>query len=130
MGIVVRQFEVLESEVEQVVHRLVETHRRKRAWFTLQLRIDLFEMIEIDVRITERVHEGTRLHVHDLGDHHRQQGVRGDVERDSQKKICTALVQLARQPAVDDVELEEGVAWSEGHAIDVSNVPGADDESA
>ena len=53
----------------------------------------------------------------DLGDHHRQQGIAGNIEGDSEKEVGTALVELAGKFAAlgIDVELEETVAGRQGH---------------
>ena len=56
----------------------------------------LFKMIEVEMGIAESVDKLPRLKVAYLGDHHRQQGIRGDVEGDAQKDVGAALVQLAR----------------------------------
>jgi hypothetical protein len=54
-----------------------------------------------------------------LRDHVREQRVAGDVERHAQEDVGAALVQLAGQLAVGDVELEEGVAGRQRHLRDV-----------
>ena len=46
------------------------------------------------------------------------------------KRSAGALVELAREPAVRDVELEQRVARGERHLRQVGDVPGADDEAA
>lgn len=63
-----------------------------------------------------------------MGYHHGKEGVGGDVEGDTEEDIGAALVELAGEVAVAiDVELEEGVAGGEGHFMDFTGVPGADD---
>ena len=53
-----------------------------------------------------------------------------DVERHAEEKIGAALVKLATQLAVLDVELEERVAGRQRHASNSRRVPRADDEPA
>ena len=76
--------------------------------------------------VAERVHEVTGPQPADLGDHGGEQGVRGDVERDAEEDVGRALVELAGQPAVGDVELEHRVARRQRHVPQVGDVPGAD----
>lgn len=46
------------------------------------------------------------------------------------KTSAAALVELARQPPVGDVELEQRVARRKRHAVDLGDVPCADDQPA
>src|SRR5665811_2131501 len=71
-----------------------------------QLQPGLVEMVEVEVRVTEGVDEVARLELADLRDHPRQQRVGGDVERHTEEDVRRALVQLAGESAVGDVELE------------------------
>ena len=82
------------------------------------------------MRVAERVDELARLQAADLRDHHREQRVGGDVERHAEKDVGAALVELARQLALRDVELEERVARRERHLRDVGDIPGRDDQAA
>ncbi len=65
-----------------------------------------------------------------LGDHVRQQRVGGDVERHAEEYVGAALVELAGEPPVGHVELEQQVTRREAHARDLGDVPGADDHAA
>jgi hypothetical protein len=60
----------------------------------------------------------------DLRDHQRQQRVRGDIERHAEEDVGAALVELARQPAVGHVELEQRVAGRSA-IFEVGHVPRA-----
>ena len=104
--------------------------RRERAWQARQLQPRLLEMIEIEVRIAERVDELARLVAGDLRDHQGQQRVGGDVERHAEKNVGGALVKLAGQPAVRDVELEQAMARRQRHLVDVGRIPRRDDQAA
>ena len=64
----------------------------------------------------------------DVGDEVGEQGVAGDVERDAQEQVGRALVELAGEPSVGDVELEERVAGRQRHLGDLGGVPGRDDQ--
>ena len=59
-----------------------------------------------------------------------EQRVAGNVEGYAQKNIGAALVELAAQASVGHVELKERVAGHERHAVQISHIPGADDDAA
>ena len=80
--------------------------------------------------VAERMHEVARLQAADLGNHHRKQGVRRDVERHTQEDVGTALVKLAAETALGHVELEKRVTGRQSHPVDLGRVPGRDDEAA
>ena len=65
-----------------------------------------------------------------LRQHVREQRVRGDVERHAEEDVGAALVELAAQPSVRHVELEERVAGHELHLVELAHVPGAHDDAA
>ena len=136
MGFVVGEFEVFVCEIEDVCDFWVEFHCWERSAFTRELFVDLGEMVDVDVGVGEGVDEGAWAEVGDLGDHHGEQGVGGDVEGDSEEEIGGALVELAVEEVFAtigsalDIELEEAMAWGEGHILDLSGVPCGDDVSA
>ena len=83
---------------------------RQRAGRARQLRVRLFHMVAVEVRVAEGMHELAGLKIADLGDHQRQQRVGGNIERHPQEDIAAALVELAAQLAVGHIELEQAVA--------------------
>ena len=87
-------------------------------------------MIDIDVSISCSVDEFSRLETTDLRDHHCQKSVGSNIERNSQEDIGAALVQLAGEFSVSDIELEEGVARRESHLFHFGHIPCRDDHSA
>ena len=95
-----------------------------------QLQPGLVEVVEVEVGVAEGVHEVARLEVADLGHHHRQHRVGGDVERHAEEDVARSLVELAGEPAVGDVELEQRVARRQRHRLEVTDVPRADDVAA
>ena len=130
MAAVVAQFEVLEPEIEQRAHLRIQPHFRQRIGRAGELGLYLIQVVQIQVRIAQGVNERSRAQIADLGNHQGQQGIGGDVEGHAQKHVGTALVELAGQPALGDVELEKGVAGRQRHALDLADVPGADDQAA
>ena len=90
----------------------------------------LIEMVEIDVGVAEGVDKIAGLQPAHLRHHHREQRIGGDVEGYAEEYIRTALVELAGEPPLGHVKLEQRVAGRQGHAVDVGHVPGADDVAA
>jgi len=82
------------------------------------------------VGVAERVDEFAGLEAGDLCDHHGEQGVGGDVEGDTEEDVGAALIKLAGEFAVGDVELKEGVTGRQGHLVDNAGVIGNDEEAA
>ena len=76
------------------------------------------------------MNELARLQTRHLRDHHRQEGVRGNIERHPEKEVGRALVELAGEASLCDIELEEGVARCERHPVEFANVPGTDEQPA
>ena len=52
-------------------------------------------MVEVDVRIAERMDEIARPQSALLRNHHSQQGIRRYIERYAEERIGTALIELA-----------------------------------
>ncbi len=82
------------------------------------------------MRVAQRVHELAGRELRHLRHHQREQRVGRDIEGHAQKDVRRALIELAGEPALGDVELEQAVAWRQRHAVDVGWIPGADDEAA
>src|SRR5437870_836087 len=78
------------------------------------------------MQIAKGMDKFTGFETADLGHHHRQHRIRGNVERDAQKQVCAALIELATQLAFVDEKLEEGMAWRQRHFIQLSRIPRAD----
>ncbi len=95
-----------------------------------QLQPRLIEVVGVQVRVAQGVHEVAGDQPDDLRHHLGEQRVRGDVEGHTQEDIGRALVQLAGQPAVRHVELEHGVARGECHVGDLGHIPRRDDVPA
>ena len=71
--------------------------------------------------------EFARLEPRHLRHHQRQQRIGRDVERHAEEHVAPALVELAAEPAVGDVELEQAMAWRQRHLVDLRRVPRRDD---
>ena len=80
------------------------------------------------MEVAEGVDEISRLITTDLCDHESEQGVRGDVKRNTEEKVGAALVKLAAQAGalgigIVNVELKKEVAGGQGHFINLTDVP-------
>src|SRR5688572_20825887 len=122
------QYEILVCELEDRLHLRIDPHRWQGARLSRQLLSRLIDVIGIQVRIAEGVDELTRFQAGYLRDHHRQQRVTGDVERHAEEDVSRTLIQLARQSSIRHIELEEAVAWRQGHPGNVRDVPRTDDQ--
>ena len=128
--IVSDQLHVFVAEVEQTLDRRIQLQRGQGARFAAELKPYLIHVVRVDVGVAQGVYKVAHFETEVLGHHVNEQGVRGDVERNSQKDVRRALVQLARQLAVDHVKLKKGVAGGEGHLVNVPRVPGRNDVAA
>src|SRR5687767_2675654 len=75
MGLVGFQGEVLELELEQLLHRRIEPHAREGARRAGELLARLREVVEIQVRVAEREDEFGGLEPRDLRHHQREKTV-------------------------------------------------------
>lgn len=67
-------------------------------------------MVQVDVGVAGGVDEVAGLQAADVGYHHREQCVRGYVERDSEEGVGAALIELAGELSFGHIELEQAVA--------------------
>ncbi len=123
-GVVVLYCEVLEAEVEEVLHVGIDHKAGQRARFAGKLEARLVEVVEVEVGIARRMHELARLEATHLRHHREQEGVAGDVERHTQERVGRSLVELEREASVGHVELEEQVAGRQVHLAEVGHIPG------
>src|SRR3954469_1222598 len=130
MGLVALDSEVFVLEFEQLAACGVEAHAREGARAAGELLARLLEVVEVEMSVAEGEDELAGLEAGHLRDHQGEERVRGDVERHAEEEVGAALVELAGDAALGDVELEEGVAGRQRHLVDVGRVPGADDVAA
>lgn len=130
MRVVADEFEVFVFEIGDVANCRIQFHPGQRPRFARELQPGLLEVIAVQVQVAERVDERAGPQIADLGDHHREQRVRSDVEGNAQEQIRAALIKLATQFPVLDEKLEQRVARRQSHLVEFADVPGADDEPA
>jgi creatinine amidohydrolase/Fe(II)-dependent formamide hydrolase-like protein len=95
MWIVPDEFEIFEFEVVDVFDGRIQFQSRQWTKFAGELFTRLIEMVLVKMKIAESVNEIARRKIDDLSDHHGEECVARDVERNTEEKIATALVKLA-----------------------------------
>src|SRR5262245_1916991 len=93
---------------DRITRRQNEVRVRPR--LTRQLLGDLLDVVVVDMAVTAGPDELPDAETGLRGHHVREQRVTGDVERHAEEQVGAALVELAGQPPVGDIELEERVA--------------------
>src|SRR5690606_38314298 len=97
MRFVIFQRKIFEFKIENIFYIRIDFHRWKRFWIARQLQFHLFKMVGINMRITKSMYEITAFQSANLRHYLQQQSIRGDVERNAQKHVCTSLVKLQRK---------------------------------
>lgn len=87
-------------------------------------------MVKVDMHITKRMYKIAGCQAADVGHHHGQEGVGGDIERDTEEHICRTLIELATQFPIGHIKLEQAMAGCQCHVSDIANIPGGDDHPA
>ena len=95
MRVVVFECEIFELKTENIFHGGIDLHLRKRAEVARKLQLHLLKMIQINMNVAEGVDKILCLQARHLRDHHREQSVRSDIKRNTQKSVRAALVKLA-----------------------------------
>ena len=106
MALVANDFKVFVLVVEDGVRLAFDVQGGGGKGCAAELQFHLLEVVAVDVAVAARPDEVTHVQVTLLRHHVGQQGVAGDVEGHAQEDVGTALVELAAQLAVRDVELE------------------------
>ncbi len=137
MALVVQHLKIFKLVVEDGVGFALDVQCGVSKWFAAELQRYLLMVVAVDVTVATRPDEVAHIQVALLCHHVGEQGVAGDVERHAQEDVGAALVQLAAEFGFFAwvlrrryVELEERVAWHEGHLVEFGHVPGAHDDAA
>ena len=130
LGVVAFEREVFEAKREEVLRVGIDLQLGELPRRACELQLRLLEVVLVEMRVTERVHELARAKPAHVRDHHRQQRVARDVERHAEEHVRATLIELTRQLTVLHVELEERVARRERDLVGLFRVPARDDETA
>ena len=127
--VVAFESEILEDEILEACAGGVEHHARQGSALAGELQTGLFEVVGVKVEVAEGVNKCAGLKTADLGDHEREERVGGDIKGHAEEEIGAALVELATEFAVLNIELKKCMAWREGHEVELGGVPCRNDES-
>lgn len=72
----------------------------------MELLLQGFDVVEVDVGISQNVHKLARLEAADLSHHEGEQRIGCDIEGDTQPQVRATLVHLAGQLPVGHEELQ------------------------
>jgi len=75
MWIIPLQAEILVLEIEDRPALRVDDHLRQRPRRAGELKLGLFEVVEVEMRVSQRVDELPRLQISHLRHHHREQRI-------------------------------------------------------
>ena len=121
--------EILEDKILEAGAGGIENHARQGAALAGKLQASLLEVVGVEVEVAECVNKRAGLESADLRDHEREECVGGDIEGHAEEEVCAALVELATEFAVLDIELKQRMAWCEGHEVELGGVPCRNDEA-
>lgn len=124
---VVMELEVIILELKEGL--IGDLYRGQRSWRPLQLLLKTIEVIEIDMGIAKCMREYARGQLAFFGHHRHQERVARHIEGHAKGHVGRALIELAIEPAVDDVKLKHHMAWRKSHFFDVGHIPRADDDA-
>ena len=123
MRIVIGKLKIFKLKIKNALHIRVDVHLRQMTRLACELQIHLLQMVGIDMRIAKGMHKSAGLQTCHLRYHHREQRITGNIERHTQKDICTALVKLARQFTFVHIKLHKAMAWRKCHRINFTCIP-------
>jgi hypothetical protein len=125
MRFVTDKLEILVIEFEYGSAR-IDFHAGKLLRLARELQSGLLDVIEVKMRVSESVNEFSGLKTAHFGYHHRQQRVRGYIERHAEKDIGRPLIHLTRQFALCDIELEQQMTRRKRHSTKLAHIPRRD----
>ena len=88
MWVIANEFKVLKLEIEDALDIRVNLHCGQRTGFASQLEFSLLDMIQVEVRVACGMDEIACLQSRNLCHHLEQQGIRCNVERNTQEGVC------------------------------------------
>ena len=115
--------EILVGEIKEVFDIRIELHHGQGSRCTRELQLHLLQVVEIQMGVAGGMDKLARLQARDLCHHLQKKGIRGNVERHSEKGVCTALVELEAQLTIGHIKLEKAVTRRQGHLVNFGNVP-------
>lgn len=130
VGIVAYDFDVFVAKGFPIGNGWIEPEFGQSAGLALQLGAHLIEVVDIQMDVPKGVDKIADLVAAHLCQHMGEEGIRGDVERNAEEQIGTALIQLTAEFAFGYVELKEHVTGWQRHPFNFGYVPGTHDMPA
>jgi len=127
--VVAFESEVVEHKILEVCAGGIEHHAREGAALAGELQAGLLEVVGVEVKVAEGVNKCAGLESTDLRDHEREERVGSDIEGHAEEEVCAALVELATEFAILNIELKQRMTWREGHEVELGGVPCRNDEA-
>ncbi len=121
--------EVLEDKILEACAGGIERHARQGAALAGELQAGLLEVVGVEVEVAEGVNERAGLEAADLRDHEGEKRIGGDIEGHAEEEVCAALVELATEFAILNIELKQRMTWCEGHEMELGGVPCRNDKA-
>src|SRR4051812_20755618 len=100
MMLVVHELEILERVIEDRGRTADEIELRQRERYARELLVPLLQVVGVQMAVPAGPYEVTDVEIALLGEHVREQRIRGDVEGHAQEDVGAALVELTTQAAV------------------------------
>ena len=94
---IVNQLEIIEYETENIFLLGIDFNAGQIARAALKLRARLVNMIEIEMRVAQRMHEITGFQIAHLRQHLRQQRIGSNIERHAKENISRTFKTLDRK---------------------------------
>lgn len=115
IGIIAIKLEIIDDEGIYILRPILNRQYGEGTGRAGQLLLEGFDMVQVDMGISKHMNKFTGLEMTNVGDHTREQGVRRNVEWNSQSQITGALIHDATQLAIGHIELAEHVAGRQRH---------------
>lgn len=90
-------------------------------------------MVEVDMDVTEGMHEGANLEVADMRNEMREECIRSDIERYAEEDISRSLIQLTAQFSIEHIKLKQRMTRRKAsfcHFFNLWWIPCTDDKSS
>ena len=128
--VVAFESEVVEDKIFEACAGGIEHHARQGAALAGELQAGLLKVVGVEVEVAKRVNERAGLEAADLCDHEGEKRIGGDIEGHAEEEVGAALVELATEFAILDIELKQRMTWCKGHEVELGGVPCRNDKAA
>src|SRR6266566_3606420 len=107
MCLIVRNFNIFKSKIENRLNVWVELQCWEGKWSTSQLGLHLLKMVHVQMCITDGVDKFTRHQFRNMCDHMCEKRITRNIKRNTEEGIAATLIELAGQFSLHNVKLEQ-----------------------